>query len=319
MNSNLTLEQQVFIDNKKLSDEELEQSIETIIARSFCLKNPEEKPVAFIVGGQPGSGKGGIIANIMNNYGTNYILVDNDDYRKYHPDVDEINSIHPEIYTECTDQLSFAATPRVIDFARQNNYNMIIHQTLKNDKIINCAMTDLANSGYVCVVMVMAADKMTSNEGMLRRCQDQLAIDGTCRWVPQENHDIAYNGLPLTVGKIEASGLYDAIIVVTRSDDSKHPENVNVIHRVYNPNISGEHKQTLNSIGMNGDQINKYGSAMQAVFAGRKMDADKVLDGLAEKISIAKEKAQTNEELLRVSILEGIFEEEQSKRMKGSF
>ncbi len=308
-------EQQMYIAGNKLDPETLEQTIQTILARSTETKTPSLAPVAFIVGGQPGSGKSGIITNIMQNHGTNFILVDNDEYRMYHPNVNEINQVHPEIYTECTDQLSFAATPRAIEHARANGYNMIIHQTLKNDTIINCAITDLTNSDYARVIVVMAADEMTSNEGMLRRCQDNLEYDGTCRWVPQENHDFAYKGLPTTVGHIEERGLYDAIVVVTRSNDPKHPENVNVIHKVFNPNMSEHHRRALEAVGFGGAQIISLGSAKDAVIAGREMDGDKTLDKLEEKIKTAKSRATTPEEFVRIRGLEKLFSQGMARRV----
>ncbi len=312
---NFSPEQQMYIEQQKLNPQALEESIQTVLARSVEGKTPSACPVAFIVGGQPGSGKSGIISNIKINHGQNFVLVDNDDYRLYHPNVNEINSVHPEIYTECTDQLSFAATPRVIENARVNGYNMIVHQTLKNDNIIKFALTDLTNSDYARVIVVMAADEMTSNEGMLRRCQDQLAFDETCRWVPQENHDFAYKGLPTTVGHIEESGMYDAIVVVTRSNDPLHPENVNIIHKVFNPNMPEHHRRALEAIGFGGAQILSLGSAKDAVLAGREMDGERTLDGLGAMIKVAKTRAKTPEEAVRIRGLEKLFSQGMARRV----
>ena len=307
-------EQRNFIEKNQLDDETLEETIQEILTRSVVTKEPSETPIAFIVGGQPGSGKSGIIVNIMQNHGTNYITIDNDDYRMYHPNVNEINSEHPEIYTECTDQLSFATTPRAIEYAILNGYNMIIHQTLKNDTIINCAITDLTNNDYARVIVVMAADEMTSNEGMLRRCQDKLAFDGTCRWVPQENHDFAYNGLPTTVGHIEERGLYDAIVVVTRSIDPDHPENVNVIHKVFNPDMPEHHKRALESINFGGENFKILDSAKEAVLVGREADGEHTLSELEGRIAQAKERASTPEEFKRIKHLENLYSQGIAKR-----
>ena len=307
-------EQRSFIEKNKLDSKIMAETTTQILIRLGLTKKPSEKPIAFIVGGQPGSGKSGIISNIMQNYGQNYILIDNDEYRMYHPNLDEINRLFPELYTECTDQLSFETTPKAIKYAMDNRYNMIIHQTLKNDTIINCAITDLTNSGYTIIVVVMAADELTSNEGMLRRCQDKLEFDGTCRWVSQENHDFAYKGLPTTVGHIEERGLYDAIVVVTRSVDPEHPENVNVIHKVVNPDMPEHHMDALESINFSDENIKMLDSAKEAVIVGRKADGEYTLNGLEDRIAQAKKRASTPEEFKRIKHLEELYAQEKAKK-----
>ena len=162
----------------------------------------------------------------------------------------------------------------------------------------------------------MAADEKTSNEGMLRRCQDQLQTDGTCRWVPQENHDFAYNGLPQTVENIERRGLYDAIVVVLRSEDPKQPNNVRVIHRVYNPNISEEHLEVLRAYGFDGPEINQFGTSRNAVVKGREMDADETMQILEGRIDTARSLATTPEEFVRIERLQKMFDKAQEAKQK---
>lgn len=310
--TNFTTEQLAYIESQKLSPDELEANIQKVIAVSKVGKTVSDRPIAFIVGGQPGSGKSGIIGHIFENYGNNFVLVDNDEYRKHHPNVHEINEWHPEIYTECTDQLSFAATPRVIDAMISQRYNMVIHQTLKNDTIIRCAIADLTKAGYVVVVNVMAADKITSLYGELSRGQKQLGVDGTCRWVPPKNHDEAYNGLPDTVKKIEEKGCYDLIEVMTRSDDPNEPTKVNIIYRKRNPEISSDHLMTLAEYGLTLPQITQFETARQAVVEGREQDADKMLEKIEGKLEEAeslpdKQKREiTPEEMSRILRLRGI-------------
>ena len=311
-----TEEQNEYIAQNQLSPEALEESIQRVIARSIIKKTPSSNKIAFVVGGQPGSGKSGIIGNILTNFGSNYIVVDNDEYRNHHPNVAEINRVHPEIFTECTDQLSFKSTPRVIANAIDGGYNMVIHQTLKNDGIIKWSLTDLTNADYARVIVVMAADEKTSNEGMLRRCQGQIQTDGTCRWVPQENHDYAYNGLPSTVGKIEDMGIYDAIVVVMRSEDENKPNNVRVIYRVYNPNISPEHKKILEEAGFADSEFRAYGSAREAVEKGRELDAAETMAVLEGKLKEARSIATTPEEKVRIERLQKMYDEAQGGKQK---
>ena len=185
---------------------------------------PSKTPIAIVVGGQCGAGKSGVIGNTIEKLNSNCVVIDNDKYRYAHPNFDEINSAHPELFTECTDQLSFSATPKVIKSMIDGRYNMVIHQTLKNDTIVRCAITDLLEAGYTVVVRALAVDQITSIKDELGRGQDQLAIGRIPRWVPPENHDTAYVGLPGTVDLIETSGKYHLLEVVTRSSDKNNLE-----------------------------------------------------------------------------------------------
>ena len=297
-----TPEQYMFMEKQKLSPEQLEQRIQYIIDYVKMGRVPSSNPVAVIVGGQPGAGKSGVIGNSVIKLDSNCVVVDNDEYRMHHPNVEEINAVHPEIYTECTDQLSFAATPRVIASMIDGKYNMVIHQTLKNDTIIKCAIADLMKAGYTVIVRALAVSELKSNLSMIGRCQDQLATDDTCRWVPQENHDYAYRGLPETVGHIEELGAYHLLEVLTRKENE--PENPNVVYRKRNPLIDDFHLQALADHGFGEANQTKLGSARNAVIIGRQQDFEEILPRAQAKIDAAKAVAKTPEEFVRIKRVE---------------
>lgn len=310
--SKFTQKQRMCMEKYNLEDGELEDSILRIIDYVKIGKEPSERPIAVIVGGQPGAGKSGVIGNTIEKLDSNCVVVDNDDYRHHHPRVDEINAECPEIFTECTDQLSFAATPRVIADLIENKYNLVIHQTLKNDTIIKCAIKDLMEAGYTVVIRALAVSELKSNMSMIKRCQDQIAIDGTCRWVPQNNHDYAYNGLPETVGKIEQLGAYHLLEVLTRAEnDPNHP---NIIYRKRNKNMTPDQAEVLKEHYFGGKNILEYPNARAAVYAGRDMDLQNMLETIEEKIDVAKQRATTPEESRRIAHLEQLHAEYTSQK-----
>ncbi len=298
MESNFTPEQKMYIEKQRLSEEDLEDNIQKIIKIVKMGKEPSERPIAVIVGGQPGAGKSGVIGNTITKLQSNCVVVDNDDYRLHHPNVNEINSVHPEIFTECTDQLSFATTPRVIASMIDERYNLVIHQTLKNEMIIKCAIADLLKAGYTVVVRALAVSELKSNLSMVGRCQDQLDYDKTCRWVPQENHDRAYKGLPDTVGKIEEQGAYHLLEVLTREENK--PNHPNVIYRKRNPNLTSEQMLSLEEHGFVEPEVLELGDAKAAVVAGREADLENAMFISEEKIRNAKIRATTPEEFVRL-------------------
>ena len=242
-----TPEQNAFIAAQKLGEAELLVSIDQIIQKEKEGHVPSQVPIAVVVGGQCGAGKSGVIGNTIEKLNSNCVVIDNDRYRYAHPNFDQINAEHPELFTECTDQLSFAATPKVIASMIDGRYNMVIHQTLKNDTIVRCAITDLLEAGYTVVVRALAVDQITSIKDEFGRGQDQLAIGRIPRWVPPENHDTAYRGLPGTVDLIETSGKYHLLEVVTRSEDKDNLNDIGVMYRGVNPDTDFPRRIDLHS------------------------------------------------------------------------
>ena len=307
--ANFTPEQQSFIQKQQLGESELLASIDGIIEKLKLGVVPSDRPIAVIVGGQCGAGKSGVIGNTLEKLNSNCVTIDNDNYRYAHPNLDEINSTHPEIFTECTDQLSFSATPKVIASMIDGRYNMIIHQTLKNDTIVRCAMTDLLKAGYTVVVRALAVDKITSIKDELGRGQKELALGKIPRWVPPENHDTAYNGLPGTVELIENQGKYHMLEVVTRSEDKNDLNNIGVIYRVINSGTSLARIIDLEGYGFSTEKIKNHSSAKAAVENGRAQDASKTMATIDEDLSKMKAVATTPEEQVRIKRIEDIVEE----------
>lgn len=304
-----TPEQNAFIESQKLSDAGLLVSIGQIIEKAKEGLVPSKTPIAIVVGGQCGAGKSGVIGNTLEKLNSNCVVIDNDKYRYAHPNFDEINAEHPELFTECTDQLSFAATPKVIASMIAGRYNMVIHQTLKNDTIVRCAITDLLNAGYTVVVRALAVDKITSIKDELGRGQDELALGRIPRWVPPENHDTAYVGLPGTVDLIESSGKYHLLEVVTRSDDKDNLNNIGVMYRAVNPDADFSRRFDLEGYGFSTQEIKNHSSARVAVEVGRAMDAAKTMATIDEDLEKMKAVATTPEEEFRIKRIENIVAE----------
>jgi len=186
-------------------------------------KVPSKHPIAIIVGGQSGAGK----TALMNKYSTivDGAQIDNDAIRPLHPRVDEIKTMHPEYYTELTDQISLGLTPHIISYLSGDNpegvkHNLVIHQTMKNTNIANYAMKELKDKGYIVGVAVLAVSYAESKMSQIERCLAQYNTFGSCRHVPPQSHMDAIKGLPSTIGYIENNELADFIYIHTRNNDN---------------------------------------------------------------------------------------------------
>ena len=190
---------------------------------------------------------------------------------------------------------------------------MIIHQTLKNDTIIKCAITDLLNAGYIVVIRALAVDKITSLKDELGRGQREISLGRTARWVPPENHDTAYNGLPGTVGLIEEQGKFHVLEVVTRAENVNDINNIGVIYRKVNLNINLETKQVLEKYGFDINKLGCHSSAKEAVYAWRTYDADKTMETIYEQLDVMRAAAKTPEEKFRLKRLDELVQKYSSE------
>ena len=79
----------------------------------FCISKPEKQPIAIIVGGQSGSGKGSVISyskNQVEKTGKDIVIITTDEYKPYHPQAIEIAKKYPTQYVEIIEQDSGAWT-----------------------------------------------------------------------------------------------------------------------------------------------------------------------------------------------------------------
>lgn len=259
------------IKGYELTQSELDNTVEKIYNTLIKGVYPKKQPIAVIVGGQSGGGKTAIIGYVSKCFKDNCVIIDNDFYREFHPNIDDINKKYQDLMTECTDQLSFYATPIIIDKLMNDGFNLIIHQTLKGTRIADDAMKKLKDKGYIVGVMALAVSELESNMSMTERCLEQLKVDYTCRWVAQDNHDIAFNGLPSTVEYIENCPNWHFINIVERGIDD--PTNPRVIYVSFNKSNTPNDMQNIAQYFDIRKIDSKYKTAKEAVLGGRKRSA----------------------------------------------
>ena len=273
-----------------LTNEEVDKAIDRIEESLSVGKESQEHPIAIVVAGQPGAGKTGVISTFTQRLNGSQVIIDNDEMREEHPRVEEIKVNYPELYTACTDHLSFTATPEIVKRMIDKKYNIILHQTLKGDYIARSedgAISRFLNAGYTVVVVALAVSELESDISMLERCQGVANMSGIKRLVPQENHDRAYNGLPGTIEYIEDSGKFDSIIIVKRVPYL--PSNPDFIYKSVNRNLPDEKVDNLAKLGIidraydsekgfKTDGLN-YSTAKETVEETRRIDSIECLSG----------------------------------------
>lgn len=214
-------------DKYKLPEEEHNKIYKEIEKEVFVNSTPQDEPIAIIVGGQPGCGKGGVIAYTKNQVEANgkcIILITTDEYKPYHPNAIEIARKYPTEYVEIVEQDAGPWTGSIMKKAIDDKHNFIFEGTLKNDRILD-RIQELKQNGFNVTVRALAVPRLESLLTVHERYEKQMEVLTYGRLISIEHHNKAYDGIPAVVDKIEKSGLC-TVEVYLRGDEIGKPVKV---------------------------------------------------------------------------------------------
>ncbi len=200
-----------------VSETEIQKISELIFSKMTFGKTPAKNPVMVIVGGQPGAGKSGLIDKTLSEM-PNSVILDVDDFRYFHPQIEEILENYPNDLATFTIKFVNSIFFVVVKKLEDAGYNLIAQKTLKDDEIIYDTLVGLKEMGYGVVVRVLAVSELESKLSALERSLSVKNTVGYCRWTPISNQDYAYKGMVQTSEHIFASPYCDSIQVFKRNE-----------------------------------------------------------------------------------------------------
>lgn len=271
----------------KLSDEEYNEKYNLIKKIFFKGKTPMNRPIAIIVGGQTGAGKGLLISNGKKQFeDDNVIIINSDEFKPFHPKASEIAEKYSTYFTKVTDQETNTWTSNLFDEAIQNKYNIIFEGTMKNTRIIS-TIQKLQENGYKVIVKALAVPFPDSLTAIHERYEEQLQTKGWGRLVTIEHHDESYNGMPKTINEIEKQEAFDELDIYSKD---------------FNNNLSLEYKHIKNE-----KTNNVYDSAEDAIIQIRDEKMNKIIGNIKIRIDklqqIWKNKTLSEDEKKQISSL----------------
>ena len=271
----------------KLSDEEYNEKYNLIKKIFFKDKTSMNRPIAIIVGGQTGAGKGLLISNGKKQFeDDNVIIINSDEFKPFHPKASEIAEKYSTYFTKVTDQETNTWTSNLFDEAIQNKYNIIFEGTMKNTRIIS-TIQKLQENGYKVIVKALAVPFPDSLTAIHERYEEQLQTKGWGRLVTIEHHDESYNGMPKTINEIEKQEAFDELDIYSKD---------------FNNNLSLEYKHIKNE-----KTNNVYDSAEDAIIQIRDEKMNKIIGNIKIRIDklqqIWKNKTLSEDEKKQISSL----------------
>lgn len=155
----------------------------------------QEKPLAFILGGQPASGKSKLAKEFMGNFSNDNILfVNGDIYREFHPNRQELIN-NPLSYSKETQIFSNVFTENLIREAIENKYNIMVEGTMRNPQVPYNTAKMFKENGYEVEILAISAPSVFTELGLYNRYQEEINFQGWGRLAEIESHNSAVSGI----------------------------------------------------------------------------------------------------------------------------
>ena len=206
----------------KLSDEEHNKIGNNINEIMLSGKIPSNNPIAIINIAPPGSGKTGLNGMAVNQFADNNVVVINsDELKPFHPQIDEIAKLYPQYYTKVTNQESNQWTDSLFDKAVEGNYNIIFEGTGRNIKLLKSMIDKL--KGYRIIVRGMSVNDINCLMSIVERYEGQVENKGWGRLVTISHFYKAYEEMLETIQQLEDLEEIDIVEVYKRGDTPTEP------------------------------------------------------------------------------------------------
>lgn len=201
-----------------VSLEQQEKVVNHIWGNQVLLKalQPVDRPKGYVLGGQPGAGKSGLIKRIREQEKQNILVINGDEFRQYHPQFDEIQAAYGKDAPKYTAEFAGKITERLIEKALNEKLNIAVEGTFRTADTPLKTLSDMKQHGYETAVYIMTTDAKVSWLSTLERYEKMQAAGEAPRYTDKAHHDLVVRELPKNADQVYQSGLADAFHVYNR-------------------------------------------------------------------------------------------------------
>jgi hypothetical protein len=189
--------------------------------RLFSRVEPAQRPVAVIFGGQPGAGKSATLAAAVVELSSRGGAVEiiGDDLRSMHPLFDDLMAADDQSAAFYTDHDSGRWVEKAIAHAKEHRFNVVIEGTFRNSDVVANTMRQFRAGGYEIDARALAVIERFSRQGIIERYEAQRATRGSGRMTTPQSHRAAYEGMIVTLDRIEREQLADRLTLYRRGNE----------------------------------------------------------------------------------------------------
>lgn len=190
----------------RLSPEEHSARLRDVILPESRLDQVTSQPMprAIVLAGQPGAGKGGLVAAVEFELSDDAVKVDPDELRGAHPDARLLRQQHPYTWAGHTHEDASQWAKELRSAAVEGRGNLILDTTLGNGDSAVTLIKDLQTKGYDVEIRGVVAHRLESELGVDARFSNSLDNRGFGRYVPEDVRKHVYDALPGNLDKVQA-------------------------------------------------------------------------------------------------------------------
>jgi predicted ABC-type ATPase len=215
-----------------LNDSAFREAQQYIISVYHLDITPAEKPVAIIVGAQPGSGKS-LLENIaLEELRDNAVVCNLDELRDFHPSANKIKSDHEAYYPELTGDYAWRWREGLMDHCVKNRLNFIVEVTFANGADINNIIKRLRENQYQVELKLLAVHPRLSLLGTQVRYEQQKLEEASGRIINKEAHDERYSKLVPSLIQVQSAALYHKMQIYGRNIASDRSSAIDGVHLI---------------------------------------------------------------------------------------
>ncbi|MDO4997340.1 MAG: zeta toxin family protein [Neisseria sp.] len=201
-------------------------------------------PKGFVLGGQPGAGKSNLTRLINTDLNGNLLVINGDEFRRYHPDFEEIQEKYGKDAPKYTAEFAGKMTGLIIEKALKEHYNISVEGTFRTAETPLKTLDDMRRHGYETSVYIQTTPSEISWQSTLDRYEQMKAAGEAPRYTDKAHHDLVVENLPKNADIVFSSGKADRFVVYSREsllfDSQTHQGKMpskfieNELHRISN-------------------------------------------------------------------------------------
>ena len=183
----------------------------------YHLAKPCVNPQGFVLGGQPGAGKSNLLKQIENRLNGNVLIINADEFRRYHPQFDEIQAQYGDDAPKYTAKFSGKMAEQILNNALTEHYNIAIEGTFRTAQTPLNTLDLMKSQGYKTAVHIQTCPKSLSWQSTIKRYNAMIKAGMTPRAVDKNHHDLVCDRLPENADIVYQSGKADEFQVYSRN------------------------------------------------------------------------------------------------------
>lgn len=175
-----------------------------------------EKPLAILLGGQPGAGKSFGTLQMSRKLDFNLLIINGDEFRPYHQFYHEIYQQYGKESAKYTAEFTGKMVQKIRDEAIKQRFNLLIEGTFRTADIPLRELENFKQHGYQTAVLICTCPKETAWKSTLKRAEEQAKNRIQPRYVAREHFDLVVGVLADNAVAVLTQGQPDSFEVYSR-------------------------------------------------------------------------------------------------------